>query len=49
MSKQGYKMFLACNVDSKISEKTVSQGIAAIKNMIETISQMKLGENQAIS
>lgn len=41
-------MFLAYNVDSKISEKIVSQGIDAIKNMTETISQIKLGKNQAI-
>lgn len=49
MSKQDYKMFLAYNVDSKISEKIVSQGIAAIKSIIETLSQIKLGKNQAIS
>lgn len=43
------QMFLAYNVDRRISEKIVSQGNDAIKNMTETISQIKLGKNQAIS
>lgn len=42
-------MYVVYNVDSKASEKIMPEGISAIKNVIETISPIRLGKNCTIS